>query len=149
MVEFVARAALIYAVLMVMVRISGKRSVGQFTPFDLLVVMLLSESVSSGLSGGDNSVVGGLIAAATLIALNLSAGFIGSRHPKAEAILEGSPVLIARDVALFKNVLKRHRLAQSDFDKALREHGCEVQTFAAPSSKRMARSASCRRRRSE
>lgn len=124
--EFIVRAALVYAALMVMVRLSGKRTVGQFTPFDLLVVMLLSESVSNGLSGGDQSVVGGLIAAATLVALNMIAAFAGSRSDKVETALEGAPVLVARNGVLFDNVIKRHRLAHSDFEKALREHDCEL-----------------------
>lgn len=59
--EPIARAAIVYGVLLLLVRISGRRTVGQFTPFDLLVVMLLSESVSSALSGGESSVTGGCL----------------------------------------------------------------------------------------
>jgi hypothetical protein len=65
--EFVVRGAVVYLALLVMVRLSGRRTISQLTPFDLLVVMLLSEAVSNGMSGGDNSVGGGLIIAATLI----------------------------------------------------------------------------------
>jgi len=72
--EFMARGAIIYLALLVMVRSSGRRTVSQLAPFDLLIIMLLSESVSNGPSGGDTSVSGGLIIAATLIALNASVG---------------------------------------------------------------------------
>jgi uncharacterized membrane protein YcaP (DUF421 family) len=122
--ELLARAALIYVALLLMVRLSGKRTVGQFTPFDLLVVMLLSEAVSNGLSGGDNSVVGAWILAATLIAMNAGIAFIGSRHRGFERLIEGSPVLIGRDGHWFNDVMRRHRLSELDVEKALRESDC-------------------------
>ena len=124
--EFLARAAIVYAALLVMVRVSGKRTVGQFTPFDLLVVMLLSESVSNSLSGGDNSLVGGLLAAAMLIALNLALAFIATRSRGAEDLIEGKPVLVARDGKLFTDVLRSHRLGQGEWEKALREADADM-----------------------
>ena len=124
--EFVVRAFVVYAVLLLLVRLSGKRTVGQFTPFDLLVVMLLSEAVSESLNGGDESLVGGLIAAATLVTLNLALGFITTRTRKAEDIVEGSPVLIARDGEVMVDVLRSHRLGLGDWEKALREADAEL-----------------------
>lgn len=124
--ELLARAALIYFALFLMVRLSGKRTVGQFTPFDLLVVMLLSEAVSNGLSGGDESVTGAWILAAALIVMNGLLGFIGSRSKRLERLLEGSPVLIGRDGRWFPDVLRRHRLGEADVTKALREADCEL-----------------------
>ncbi|SEL81617.1 Protein of unknown function [Roseateles sp. YR242] len=124
--ELLARAALIYGALLVMVRVSGKRTVGQFTPFDLLVVMLLSESVSNGLSGGENSVVGAWILAAALIAMNSTLAFLGSRSKRFEHWIEGSPVLVGRDGRWFNDVLRRHRLSGADVEKALRECDCSL-----------------------
>lgn len=124
--EFVLRAALVYGALMLMVRLSGKRTVGQFTPFDLLVVMLLSESVSNALSGGDDSVGGGLILAGTLVALNALFALLSARSRKAETWIEGSPVLVARDGQVFHDVLRRERVGRGDFEKALREANCEL-----------------------
>lgn len=125
--ELMARAALIYLVLMVMVRASGKRTVGQFTPFDLLVVMLLSESVSSSLTGGEESIQGGLVAAATLVGLNLAMGFLTTRTRRAEDVVEGKPVLIVRDGVLLTDVLRHHRLGQGEWEKALREADAELE----------------------
>ena len=122
--EFIVRGAVVYLVLLVMVRISGRRTVGQFTPFDLLVVMLLSESVSSALSGGDNSLVGGLIIAATLIALNLAVGMLSSRSRRMADLIDGRAVLLGRDGQFFDNVIKDCRLAQADIEEALREADC-------------------------
>jgi len=125
--EFVARGVIVYMVLLVLVRLSGKRTVGQFTPFDLLVVMLLSESVSNALSGDDNSVPGGLIVAVTLIALNLLVGFISSRSRAFERALEGEPVLLGRDGRIFEDVLRRHRVGKGEMEEALRKAGCTLQ----------------------
>lgn len=120
------RGAAVYFALLVMVRMSGKRTVGQFTPFDLLVVMLLSEGVSNGLTGGDDSLAGGLLAAATLIACNAVVGLAASRSRRMEDLIDGTPVLIAKDGELFDHVLKKHRLGRGDVDKALREADCEL-----------------------
>ncbi|WP_431103545.1 DUF421 domain-containing protein [Roseateles noduli] len=125
--ELLARAALIYLALFLMVRLSGKRTIGQFTPFDLLVVMLLSEAVSNGLSGGEDSVTGAWVLAATLIVMNAFIGFLGSRSKRLEALLEGSPVLIGRDGEWFPQALRRHRLGTADVEKALREADCELE----------------------
>ncbi len=119
--EFILRAAVVYVALLVLVRISGRRTVGQFTPFDLLVVMLLSESVSTSLSGGDTSLIGGLIGASVLIALNMLAGFATSHSKKMEELLDGNAVLIGRDGRLYEKTMKKCRLSRADIDQALRE----------------------------
>ncbi|OYO28630.1 hypothetical protein [Janthinobacterium sp. PC23-8] len=80
--ELVSRAALVYIALLLMMRMTGKRTVGQFTPFDLLVVMLLSEAVSNSLSGGDDLVPGGLLLALTLLSLNMLIAVLTSRSRK-------------------------------------------------------------------
>lgn len=124
--ELVARAAILYFALLVMVRVSGKRTVGQFTPFDLLVVLLLSETVSAALSAGDNSVTAGLLLAGTLIGLNLAVAYATSRSEKLERIVQGRPVLVGRDGEVFREKLRSQHMSQADFDQALREAGCEM-----------------------
>lgn len=125
--EFIVRGAVVYIVLLVLVRISGKRTIGQFTPFDLLVVMLLSEGVSSSLSGGDNSLIGGLLVAATLIGLNMLIALASSRSSKVSEIVDGSAVLLGRDGKFFDKVVKQCRLAESDLEEALRESDCSLE----------------------
>jgi uncharacterized membrane protein YcaP (DUF421 family) len=124
--EFILRTAIVYACLMVMVRVSGKRTVGQFTPFDLVVVMLLAEAVTNSLTGGDHSLAGGMIAAATLIILNLAAAWATSRSRAVGSALEGSATLIGRDGQIYKEVLKRERVPEPDVEQALREADCEL-----------------------
>ena len=122
--ELIARGAIVYCALLAMMRVSGRRTVGQFKPFDLLVVMLLSESVSNSMTGGDESLLGGLVIAATLVALTVLVAFLTSRSRKFESIIEGSPVLIGRDGVFFKDVMKRCRLSQDDVEEALRGADC-------------------------
>jgi len=122
--EFIVRGAVVYLALLAMVRISGRRTVGQFTPFDLLVVMLLSEAVSNSLSGGDDSLSGGLIIAATLIALNTGVAMLSAYSKRASVMLDGTAVLIGRDGQFFDKVVKRCRITESDLEQALRMADC-------------------------
>jgi uncharacterized membrane protein YcaP (DUF421 family) len=124
--EFILRGAITYAALLVLVRVSGKRTVGQFTPFDLIVVLLLSEGVSAGLTGGDDSVGGGLLVVTTLIGLNLLVAMASSRSKRLEVMFEGNPVLIGRDGQFFEQVLKRHHVGDGDVQKSLREADCDL-----------------------
>lgn len=123
--EFVARAALVYFAIMVLVRISGKRTVGEFTPFDLVVVILIGESTQGALTGGDESVIGALTVSATLIALNYTIGFITTRSKLADRIVEGEAVLLVRDGRVLSDALKRNNVPESDLDEALRAEGVE------------------------
>jgi uncharacterized membrane protein YcaP (DUF421 family) len=125
--ELPLRVAVIYAVLLVLVRLSGKRTVGQFTPFDLLVVMLLSETVSAGLSGPEDSVTGGLLAAATLVCLNMLVAVATARSTKIQALVEGVPVLIGRSGAIYSKVLRQCHVPLCDFERALRQADCDLE----------------------
>ena len=130
--EFILRGVIVYAVLMVMVRISGRRTIGQFTPFDLLIVMLLSEAVSGSLNGGDTGVTGGLIVAATLVALNIVLASLTARSRKMSDIIEGRPVLLGRDGELFKDVLEKCKLSEKEVEETLRHNDmalAETQTI--------------------
>lgn len=121
---FVLRACAVYFLLLAMIRMSGKRSMGQFTPFDMLLVVLLGNAVQNALLGQDTSVGGGLLLAATLIALNWLVGLATARSPRTERWVEGSPVLLARDGQVYRDVLRRELISHEDFEKAMREAGC-------------------------
>jgi uncharacterized membrane protein YcaP (DUF421 family) len=124
--ELMVRAAAVYLAVLAMVRITGKRTVGQFTPFDLLVVMLMSEAVGDSLRGGDKSLVGGLIACAVLVVLDVGISLLTSRSRKADEVLQGAAVLIGRDGAFFKDVLRKERVPEADVEKALRSADCTM-----------------------
>lgn len=125
--ELVARGAVVYAALLLMLRLSGKRTVGQFTPFDLLLILLISEAASNALTGGDETVAGGLIVCATLISLNAVVGVLTARYRGFERLVEGEAVLLGRNGRLFRQALQRHRISEADMKKALREADCRLQ----------------------
>jgi len=125
--ELAARAAAVYALLLLLIRLSGRRTVGQFTPFDLLVVMLLSEAVSNALTGGDESITAGLISATTLISLNLAVAVVAARSTAVQHLLQGDPVLVGRDGQILGDALKKLHVPRSDLEQALREADCELQ----------------------
>ena len=122
---FVLRATAIYALVMVLVRVSGKRAVGQFTPFDLVLLILIGNAVQNGINGGDNSLTGAAIMATTLIALNYGVAFVTSRYRKVEKFVEGEPVVLARNGKLFDHVLRRELVSREDFRESLRMNGVE------------------------
>ena len=122
---FVLRACIVYFILLALIRASGKRTMGQFTPFDMLLVVLLGNAVQNALLGQDTSVGGGLLLAATLLVLNWLVGLVSARSARMEALVEGVPVLLAHDGKVYKDVLRRELISRADFDKAMRESGCE------------------------
>jgi uncharacterized membrane protein YcaP (DUF421 family) len=122
--ELILRAAIVYAFLLIILRISGKRQVGQLAPFDLVLLLVLSNAVQNSMNGGDNSLVGGLITAATLIALNYGIGFVTFRSKKLEEIIEGRPQVIIHNGKLFEDVMAKSQLTHHELDAALRQAGC-------------------------
>ncbi len=121
--EFVLRAVVVYGVLLLLVRLCGKRSIGQFTPFDMILQVLLGSSVQNSLIGDDVSLIGGLILAATLLALHYAFGWITSRNARLQTLIEGEPVLLARDGEVLDAQLKRECISPADFDEAMRRSG--------------------------
>ena len=123
--HFVLRASVIYALVMVLVRVSGKRAVGQFTPFDLILLILIGNAVQNGINGGDNSLTGAAIMAVTLIALNYLVAWLTSRNRRVERLVEGEPVVLACDGKVFERVLRRELVSSEDFAEALRSNQIE------------------------
>lgn len=125
--ELVLRAAAVYVVLLMLVRLSGKRTVGQFTPFDLLVMVLLSEGVSNAMLAGDESLLGGLIIASTLIGLNTIVRRVAARSKRVRGMTEGDPVVLGREGRIFKDRLLKEHVSEDDLMQALREADCELE----------------------
>lgn len=125
-VELIVRAIAVYGVLLLMMRLTGKRTVGQFTPFDLLVVMLVSEAAGPSMTGDDHSLLGGLLVCLILIGLNTLVGVITARSRFAEKLLEGEAVLLGRDGQIFEAARKKHRVPRNDIEQALREADCDL-----------------------
>src|SRR3954462_11064951 len=95
--EFIIRGVVVYGFLMLLLRFTGKRQVGQLAPFDLVLQLVLSNPVPNSMNGGDNSVTGGFILATTLVALNWLVGFVTFRSKSLEALIEGRPMILVHD----------------------------------------------------
>jgi uncharacterized membrane protein YcaP (DUF421 family) len=122
--EFLVRAAIVYVFLIVLLRLSGKRQVGQLAPFDLVLLLVLSNAVQNSMNGGDNSVVGGMISAATLVALNWGLGFATYKSKRLERLIEGRPQIVVHDGHVYRDVMEREKLTQHELDAALHAAGC-------------------------
>ena len=122
--ELVIRSVVVYGFLLVILRISGKRQVGQLAPFDLVLLLVLSNAVQNSMNGGDNSLIGGLVSAATLIAVNFTIGFATFKSKRLEAIIEGRPQIIVHNGKVFEDVMARAQLTHHELQAALRQAGC-------------------------
>ena len=122
--EFIVRGVIVYTFLLVLIRITGKRQVGQLAPFDLILLLVLSNAVQNAMNGGDNSVGGGLISAVTLVLLNYAVGMATYRSKVLEGIIEGRPDVLIHNGTLFPDVMKRAKLTHHELNAALRQAGC-------------------------
>ena len=120
--ELMARAAIVYFAVLIMVRLSGKRTIGQFSPFDVIVLMLLSEAAQGSLTGEDHSIQGGLLVIATLVALNWTMAFLGARSTKFESLVEGDPVTLIKDGIKREDAIRRNNILEGDLAEAMRAH---------------------------
>ncbi|HEY6572177.1 MAG TPA: YetF domain-containing protein [Candidatus Eisenbacteria bacterium] len=125
LLDIVVRCLVIYLTLLVGLRLMGKRQVGQLTPFDLLLLLLLSNAVQNAMIGPDTSLIGGLVAAATLFGLNFVVARVARSSGGAAKLLEGTPTLLIRDGDFLEEHLVREGISRSDILRALREHGVE------------------------
>jgi uncharacterized membrane protein YcaP (DUF421 family) len=122
--ELIVRSVVVYAFLLVLLRLTGKRQVGQLAPFDLVLLLVLSNAVQNSMNAGDNSLIGGLIAAATLVGLNFLVGFATYRNKTIEALIEGRPQVLIHNGKLFQDVMARAKLTHHELNAALRQTGC-------------------------
>ena len=122
--ELIFRGVVVYLFLLALLRITGKRQVGQLAPFDLVLLLVLSNAVQNSMNGGDNSLVGGLISAATLVSLNFLVGLMTYRSKTLEALIEGRPQILVHNGKLYADVMAHAKLTHHELDSALRQAGC-------------------------
>lgn len=122
-VEVVIRTSVIYLFVLVGVRLSGKREVGQMTPFDLTLLLLLSNSVQNAMVGSDNSLLGGVIAAAVLLTLNFLVAELSGVNRRFRKFVQGSPTLLVHNGQLIPAHMARERVTFDELERSMREHG--------------------------
>jgi len=122
--EFIARGVIIYVFLLLILRLTGKRQIGQLSPFDLVLLLVLSNAVQNAMNGGDNSITGGVISATTLIVANGVVSRITYKSKKMERLIEGRPEILIHNGKLFTDIMKREQLTHHELNAALRTAGC-------------------------
>ena len=126
--ELILRAVLVYAFIFVLLRVIGRKHVGELAPFDIIVLLILSDSVQNSLIANETSVTAGLISAASLFGVNQIVGYISAGSKRAERVLEGKPRILVRNGVVRKDVLAREQISVSELVEALRREGCSSLT---------------------
>ena len=117
------RTLAVYAVVLAGVRLSGKREVGQMTPFDLTLLLLISNAVQNAMTGPDTSLLGGVVAAATLLVLNYFVADLSGGNRRFRKFIQGEPSLLVHDGQVIVSHMAKEHVSMDELDRSLREHG--------------------------
>ncbi len=123
LLEIALRTIVVYTVVLIGIRLTGKREVGQMTPFDLVLLMLMANAVQNAMTGPDTSVTGGLVAVLSLLAMNEVVTRIVLGHRKLRRFVEGTPTLLIHKGILFKEHMRKEKISIEALHQALREDG--------------------------
>lgn len=123
--EIVVRVLLVYAALLLMVRLSGKREIGALGPLDLLGMLLLSETVAPALTGQDGSLIAALVAAASLLVAVAVVGRLTYWSPKLERLVDGTPREIVTSGTLNQEACEGERISSQELASSLRREGVD------------------------
>ena len=121
--EFIVRAVIVYLFLMALLRLTGKRQVGQLAPFDLVLLLVLSNAVQNSMNGGDNSITGGVLLATTLVAINWFVGYLTFRSKRLERFIEGRPEILIHGGHIDSKAMRRVKMTMHELESALRAEG--------------------------
>jgi uncharacterized membrane protein YcaP (DUF421 family) len=131
LLEIILRTSVVYFLVLAGIRLSGKREVGQMTPFDLTLLLLLSNSVQNAMTGPDTSVMGGAAAAATLLVLNYVVAELAGINRRFRKLIQGQPSLLVHDGQIIAAHMSREHVSMDALQCALREHGVATYKDAA------------------
>jgi len=121
--ELVVRAAVVYVLFLAALRIFGKRELGQFTLFDLALVLLAANALQPAITGPDASIPGAAIIIATIFSLNRLVAEARRRVPAVRRVLDFPATVVGRNGAWIRAAIDKEGLDEEDLDAALREHG--------------------------
>jgi len=123
--EKLIRTIAVYLGILIVIRIAGKRLMGQMNSQDLVVVLLLSNVVQNAIIGEDNSLLGGLIGAATLVLVNAGLDRLTLRSPRLAWLLDGHPTVVVTDGLLDHHALQRLGMTPEELDNAIQAQGAD------------------------
>jgi uncharacterized membrane protein YcaP (DUF421 family) len=121
--EVVLRTAIVYLFVVTALRLSGKREVGQMSVLELVVILVISDAVQNSMVGDNTSLWGGLVAVATLLALDFGLKALTRRSRSLREAVEGEPRLLVRDGRLLEKAIREEGLEVEEVRAAIRSHG--------------------------
>ena len=121
--EKILRPIIVYVFLIVGLRLAGKRELAQLNPFDLVVLLTISNTVQNAIIGNDNSVAGGLLGASTLLAVNWFVVRWTFHHPRVERLVEGTPTVLIDAGQIDDAALGREFVSRDELSSAARRQG--------------------------
>ena len=122
--EFVVRGMVVYVFLLAFLRLTGKRQTGQYAPYDLVLLLVLSNAVQNSMNAGDNSLVGGLVSAATLIGCHVVLAQLTFRYAWMARLIDGTPQVLVQQGQVNTDLMRKELLSTDDLEAALRASGC-------------------------
>ena len=123
LLQIVGRTIVVYLLILAGVRLSGKREVGQMTPFDLTLLLLLSNSVQNAMTGPDNSLMGGVVAAVTLLVVNFVIAEYSGVNRRFRKWVQGSPTMLIHNGDILMDHMTKEHVTMDELERSLREHG--------------------------
>src|SRR5690242_4503641 len=123
LLEKIIRPVLVYFFLIVSLRLAGKRELAQLNPFDLVVLLTLSNTVQNAIIGNDNSVLGGIIGATTLLTVNYIVVRFLYSHDKLDRVIEGGPEVLIENGEICHDQLKKELITVSELEEAAHKQG--------------------------
>jgi len=119
------RAAVVYVFVLALLRLGGKRQIGQMGPAEFVALLLVSNAVQNSMNGGDNSITAGLVLAATLVACSAAIGYLSYRSKRLADFISGRPVLLVYRGELVARNLEKCRVAVHELRALLRHQGVQ------------------------
>ncbi|MGZ3695637.1 MAG: DUF421 domain-containing protein [Bdellovibrionota bacterium] len=130
--DLAVRAIVVYLTVLLLLRIAGKRQMGQMGATEFVAILLISNAVQNSMNGGDNSLAGGVVLAAVLIALSASISYLTYRSKFISMVFEGTPTLMVHNGKIIKENLHRERMTEDELNSLMRKQGVhswhEIQT---------------------
>jgi uncharacterized membrane protein YcaP (DUF421 family) len=123
LLEKVLRSIAVYLFLVLALRLAGKRELAQLNSLDLVVLLLLSNTVQNAIIGADNSLVGGLLGATVLLTANYAIVRLGFQHPAVARTLEGTPTVLVQKGSTLDGNLRRYLITREELMAAVRRQG--------------------------
>jgi uncharacterized membrane protein YcaP (DUF421 family) len=129
---FVIRAGAVYLFVLLLLRMAGKRQIGQMSTGEFVAILLISNAVQNSMNGGDNSITGGMVLALVIIGLSILVDYLTYRSRKLEAIIQGVPTLLIHKGKPIQENLRRELVSPHELRTILRRQGihdyCDVET---------------------